>query len=536
MALSRGRPRLAVADTLMGWFVDKRDIQHPVPKMKTSEKVTPGYHWLQQHYVLTPWQILWWNGIKSRFTGEVLVGKDWRNNHFFVKIDPRAHLGHRRFARFAESWELPQDYDADFLWKNWLEYRVGPPPTPQQCARQHKYEESKYDLQELVLQRAQQLEVTDPKHERVRRYQEYMDQKWDIRRSKEITNNALGQTWLIQRNANPDLQDKMMYSRWQALWEWYNFKVVDLLRPPKKQSLWRLEDDARALKYIERIENPDYRMSPFETTRAERYQRTPSFVAGKAVPKSVTELVPTVDMKKLPKKPLGDLLTTLSDERPIWGFRNDTEYAEWFADQRKQLISARSELEQMKRDGYRPAELGGDLDPYESARPQESYEARKARQITLISKARQERLALETKKQAAARKLFGLDKQVADFKNSQTTDFKEVAVRVKEYGKIKEGDAKKYLSSRKRTRGEADDRLLKAQTFAIDDDDTVSAPDSNVVKSVFGSSGAQLFTAALSKDSPRTRPDAERPALPQAKPEQPPPPPKADAKQTPPSE
>ena len=142
-------------------------------------------------------------------------------------------------------------------------------PTPQQCARLYKYNEEKYEIKQIVIKRMQEEDALDPPHERVRRYQEYTDQKWDVRRMKGIMNNVVGQQWLQRRASQPDIQDKEFFAQKQGVYEAYNYMKLDLLRPPKKQHLWKLEDDVRAYKYLEALEKPDYKLDPFKYSRKE---------------------------------------------------------------------------------------------------------------------------------------------------------------------------------------------------------------------------------------------------------------------------
>ena len=76
-----------------------------------------GYHWLEYHYRLPIYQVIWHNILRFHFTREVLVGRDWRGNCFFIKEDPKKPGGVVRYAKFIERHELPQDYDTDLLWK-----------------------------------------------------------------------------------------------------------------------------------------------------------------------------------------------------------------------------------------------------------------------------------------------------------------------------------------------------------------------------------------------------------------------------------
>ena len=153
--------------------------------------------------------------------------------------------------------------------QKWLEYRTAAPPTPGQCARLYKYQDEKYDISKVALARLEQSYAEDPPHEQVRRYQEYLDQKWDVRRSNALKNNIYGQRWQTARENQPDIMDKAQFSLFQSQYEVWLHRQVDLLRPPRRQHVWRVEDDARALKFIDELENLDYKLNPFEKTRKE---------------------------------------------------------------------------------------------------------------------------------------------------------------------------------------------------------------------------------------------------------------------------
>ena len=121
MALSRTPLRCGPLRDLVTSMLSKEDL----PRLQISKKVghlanrTPGYQWLEHHYRLSLTDLVWYNLLRYHFTKEVLVGKDWRGNLFFMKEDPTQPGGAIRFAKFIEGWELPQDYDADYLWKVW---------------------------------------------------------------------------------------------------------------------------------------------------------------------------------------------------------------------------------------------------------------------------------------------------------------------------------------------------------------------------------------------------------------------------------
>eukprot|EP01063_Lacrimia_lanifica_P033230 TRINITY_DN5857_c0_g1_i2.p1 TRINITY_DN5857_c0_g1~~TRINITY_DN5857_c0_g1_i2.p1 ORF type:complete len:589 (+),score=95.40 TRINITY_DN5857_c0_g1_i2:99-1865(+) len=394
------------------------------------------------------------------------------------------------------------------LLQKWLEYRMNTAPTASQCAKMHRYQEEKYNVKVLALEWRRALDKESPPQERIRRYAEYSDQKWDMRRSRAIYNQMQSQQWLIQRENQPDIQDRFWYSRYRDWWETWNFIKLDLLRPPVKQNLWKIEDDARALRHLDAIENADYKLNPWETTRKERYMLTPSHVAGAEVPRSVTHIKKRFDISKLPAVPLGDLAMRISPENPIYGFADDKEYEKWFAEQRKLLISARSELEQMKRDGYRPAEIGGDLDPYVASRPQDSWKLARKKRIDLLDKARAERTALENRKRDARERLLGsMESQQTLQEQAAFRPFVETAVYTKDFGKIEANRTRRqYIDG---THG----RVLRPTASVIDDDDTelVSEPN-DAVRTVFGGKGAALFSTstAMTKDK-ASRPDAARP-------------------------
>eukprot|EP01059_Diplonema_ambulator_P003168 TRINITY_DN12815_c0_g1_i2.p2 TRINITY_DN12815_c0_g1~~TRINITY_DN12815_c0_g1_i2.p2 ORF type:complete len:510 (+),score=147.57 TRINITY_DN12815_c0_g1_i2:3351-4880(+) len=489
---------------LYKWYLEKfwrRDVKHPTP-MTSDQKVTPGYHWLEKHYTPTPWEIFYWNIFRFTITGEVMVGKDWRNNYFFVKPDPSKPTKHNRFARFVEGWELMQDYDTDDLWRKWLDYRIGPPPTPAQCARLHKYQEEKYSIREAALRRMQEEEERDPKVNRIRRYQEYVDQKWDIRRSREIMRSAKQQQWLINQHADPSIQDKFYWSRWQAFYEMYLFHQIDLLRPPSRQKLWKLEDDIRAVELMDKLDNPDYKMNPYETTRGERYVLTPSHVLGRSVPESVVKVERVHDRSKLPAIPMGEQKMSVTNEKPIWGMGCESEYREWFAGQRKQLILARAELEQMKRDGYRPDEVGGDLDPYAAARPLDDYKTRRDKRLAMLDQARNERKQVEDKKKDALRRLLGSDERVRQLQDA-SNDFKETAVYTAVRGKITEGEAKRYLNEKRAGR-----TVSPIAAAELDDDTENTGTEIDGVRSVFGAKGANLYTTKVGAKSQERKDEA----------------------------
>eukprot|EP01063_Lacrimia_lanifica_P033229 TRINITY_DN5857_c0_g1_i1.p1 TRINITY_DN5857_c0_g1~~TRINITY_DN5857_c0_g1_i1.p1 ORF type:complete len:543 (+),score=188.87 TRINITY_DN5857_c0_g1_i1:88-1716(+) len=508
MALRCTRVRQGwIAEAVLRKFMSTEDVQSR-PTLNAQQEITPGHHWLEQHYTLSAWEMLYWNGWRYRVTGELLVGKDWRGNMFFMKENPNREGYQERFARFVEGWELPQDYDTDHLWKKWLEYRMNTAPTASQCAKMHRYQEEKYNVKVLALEWRRALDKESPPQERIRRYAEYSDQKWDMRRSRAIYNQMQSQQWLIQRENQPDIQDRFWYSRYRDWWETWNFIKLDLLRPPVKQNLWKIEDDARALRHLDAIENADYKLNPWETTRKERYMLTPSHVAGAEVPRSVTHIKKRFDISKLPAVPLGDLAMRISPENPIYGFADDKEYEKWFAEQRKLLISARSELEQMKRDGYRPAEIGGDLDPYVASRPQDSWKLARKKRIDLLDKARAERTALENRKRDARERLLGsMESQQTLQEQAAFRPFVETAVYTKDFGKIEANRTRRqYIDG---THG----RVLRPTASVIDDDDTelVSEPN-DAVRTVFGGKGAALFSTstAMTKDK-ASRPDAARP-------------------------
>ena len=170
--------------------------------------------------------------------------------------------------------------------------------------------------------------------------------------------------------------------------------------------------------------------------------------------------------------------------------QTEVDYLEWFAEQRKHLIIARAELEQMKRDGFRPTAVGGDLDPYAAVKPGLTFDQQLAKRRSLLATARQERVALEVSKQEAAKALFETKKQeYRRLLNNQDTSFAEVVIKTKELGKIVPGSRKMYLER----------RLTEVVPIPFDDDDTVAQEGQSEVRSVFGEAGQHLYGASTRK-------------------------------------
>eukprot|EP01064_Diplonema_japonicum_P028922 TRINITY_DN4556_c0_g1_i1.p1 TRINITY_DN4556_c0_g1~~TRINITY_DN4556_c0_g1_i1.p1 ORF type:complete len:411 (+),score=104.24 TRINITY_DN4556_c0_g1_i1:380-1612(+) len=391
--------------------------------------------------------------------------------------------------------------------QKWLDFRMATPPTPQQCARLHKYQEEKYSIKEAGLQHLYEQEMQDPMSHRIRRYQEYVDQKWDVRRSRQIQKGTLGQKWLVKKSNSPDIRDKYYYTRWQAIWESKLFMQIDLLRPPRRQRVWKLEDDYRAVEAMNKIDNPDYKMNPFETTRQERYLSSPSHVAGRAVPTSVTKVEKAFDASKLPPEPVGELRMRITNENPIYGMSSDAEYQEWFADQRKQLIVARAELEQMKRDGFRPDEVGGDLDPYTAARPIDDYKEERRKRTEMLDRARDERQQLEAKKKGALQKMLGTDLKREYLASVAHKGPEEAVVYTKVRGKITEGESKRYLNEKHKL---PETRSASLPATAIDDDSENMGEEMEGIRSVFGKKGTGLYSSKVGGRQ-STRPDDASP-------------------------
>eukprot|EP01062_Namystynia_karyoxenos_P066888 TRINITY_DN60804_c0_g1_i1.p1 TRINITY_DN60804_c0_g1~~TRINITY_DN60804_c0_g1_i1.p1 ORF type:complete len:572 (+),score=192.72 TRINITY_DN60804_c0_g1_i1:79-1716(+) len=466
MALRHTQKRLFVLGSFRRWLLNRLEQpnSHPVHWEGSDRKYKAGYHWLEWRYTPSLTQLLWYNVLRVRWTGEVMVGKDWRDNVFFVKLDDRHPMKHQRFARFNEPWEMKQDYDADHLWKMWLEYRVEKPPTPQQCARAFKYKEERYNIYNVYLKKQQEKDAADPPEERIRRYQEYRDQKWDMRVQKATVNRLMQQRWLWARHQKADIAAKDMFSRWRGHWEGWNFFQLDLLRPPSKQRLWKLEDDMRTWRFIDAIENPKYLLNPYEKSLDEMYLLTPSHVAGEPMPQFLqAEKKPTARAevfapfrRMMPVGTQSEMAhSRVSDDNPFPHFLHSGEFDEWFAEQRRHLVTARAELEQMKRDGFRPLAIGGDLDPYQLSKEPLSQEELDKQREQLLIEARDERSELERRKSEAARRILGFDPKDPRSKtpnaitrgdSSAFTPLKlfETAVRTEELGDIAPGSAKQY--------------------------------------------------------------------------------------------
>ena len=260
----------SVLDWFAGFFVKEEHLlKGSKNTMRAWERITPGYHWVEDRYKIPIWQQLYYNGFWFMLNKQLLVGKDWRGNMFFISENPQKLTGHERYGVFIEHWETEQDYDTDPLWRKWLQYRVAAPPSPEQCAKFHKYTEEKYSMISVIADRLKEQNLTDPAGERTRRYQEYVDQKWDVRRTRQVYSRAKSQSWYSMVMNNPEVSDRDFYARQKAGFEAWNFMNLDLLRPPRKQRLWKLEEDARAQRYINAIDNPNYQLDPFETTRKE---------------------------------------------------------------------------------------------------------------------------------------------------------------------------------------------------------------------------------------------------------------------------
>ena len=204
---------------------------------------------------------------------------------------------------------------------------------------------------------------------------------------------------------------------------------------------------------------------------------------------------------------------------PIHRTQSAAEYQKWFAEQRKHLVASRSELEQMKRDGYRPQEIGGDLDPYEAARPLEDYNARRKRKMAILDAARTERTALEAKKKEAFRALVGgLQEDMHALDAARVKPFEETAIYTMAEGKIEPGAARRYRH-RQLTSGTS----VRSAHALLDDDTEHVTPEGDMVKSVFGERGGQIFSGTLrhresASAEVTARPDLAAPVLPSEQP------------------
>eukprot|EP01065_Artemidia_motanka_P033007 TRINITY_DN39985_c0_g1_i1.p1 TRINITY_DN39985_c0_g1~~TRINITY_DN39985_c0_g1_i1.p1 ORF type:complete len:526 (+),score=173.44 TRINITY_DN39985_c0_g1_i1:107-1684(+) len=495
--LRASQPRLFVLGTVRRWMLEKLEAgnSHPVQWIGTDRNTKPGYHWLEWRYTPTLSQIIWYNMIRVRWTHEVLVGKDWRDNLFFVKMDGNHPMKHYRFAKFVEPWELKQDYDADNLWKLWLEYRLESAPSPQACARAFKYKEERYSIWQMYLRKREEEDAKDPPEEKIRRFQEYRDQKWDIRRQRQIMAKLWVQKWVWARNMLPEIANRRTYGRWKMHYEADAFYKLDLLRPPSRQRLWKLEDDIRTWKHIDRIENPKYLLDPFEHNQREVHMLTPSYVAGEPLPQKLqVDKRPTsrYEMQRplrggKPMAALSELgVSRVSQLNPFPHFSDSNEFDEWFADQRMHLVAARAELEQMKRDGFRPLALGGDADPYQMSKAVASPDQAYKNATQLLAEARDERTMIEKRKSEAAVALLGYDPKVGVQSQHFTKPPEPFvsAVLTEEGGRIQPGSAALY-AAQKQLEGGGGEVLEEGEKDGEEDEDLRAGTKSAGVVSVF---------------------------------------------------
>ena len=172
------------------------------------------------------------------------------------------------------------------------------------------------------------------------------------------------------------------------------------------------------------------------------------------------------------------------------------------------MIAARSELEQMKREGFRPREVGGDEDPYLAAVPEQTQKEEAHKRFLLLDTARKERDAIESRKAEALNRLLGRQNSdlAAALDQQAVVPFEETAVYTRVEGKIVPGAAKKYrLKQLEKVR----------QNIAPNDDTEQLSEDSSKVRSVFGSKGNTLFASGIpvKEGDEQVRPDSAGPNL-----------------------
>eukprot|EP00755_Sulcionema_specki_P020786 Sspe_Gene.1287::Locus_435_Transcript_1_1_Confidence_1.000_Length_1649::g.1287::m.1287 len=490
MALRRTPPRWGLKQFVADFIGRNTEFKAYPERWELRKTREGGDHWLEWRYTPKLYQVFWYNMIRVRWSGEVLVGKDWRDNLFFVKVDPSHPMGHVRFARFIEPWQITQDYDTDQLWKLWLEYRTPVPPSPRQCAQSFKYQESKYKLRELFLQKRAEMFRKDPPEDMVRRYMEYRDMKYDIRLADRITKKAMMHKWVWTRNKDTELQEKTAWAQALERYEAWNFFNLDLLRPPSRQRLWKLEEDIRSWKFFDKIENPNYLMDPYKKSGVERYMLTPSYVAGEPVPAAVKGeenplSVGYMNRGKYRVKPIDFM--RVSEQNPFPHFPGKEEFDQWFSEQRKELVIARGELEQMKREGYRPLAVGGDLDPYQLSKTLPDPVASREEQVRLLDEARAERNKIEELKAEAARRLLSQGEEGGAGLVIKTF---ETAVKTEEFGALKAGDAARFREG----------SLEFANIEEIEMEGDVEPSGRAAAVSVFGGKAKSLFTTVNFSD------------------------------------